>query len=165
MVFLLQQSAKYLHSTISRPTFYAKLSNRSILFQIAQGLGKQCKVRSLAVSISELVSRSESWFCPNSGRKVWNLTCSRCMSHVTSVFPKPFHSVYILICQRHIRHTIKFRVTKSGYESMHGHKYISTWKSLPCKSASINGEGQVGGPATRHGGAWRGAPTHFQPRH
>jgi hypothetical protein len=35
------------------------------------------------------------------------------------------------------RHTTKFRLMKRGYETIHGHKYVSTYKHLPYKNAGI----------------------------
>jgi hypothetical protein len=35
------------------------------------------------------------------------------------------------------QHTTKFRFTKSGYETICGHKYVSTYKFLPYKNAGI----------------------------
>jgi hypothetical protein len=35
------------------------------------------------------------------------------------------------------RHTTKFHLTKRGYETMYGHKYVSTYKSLSYRNAGI----------------------------
>jgi hypothetical protein len=34
-------------------------------------------------------------------------------------------------------YTTKFRLAKRGYETFHGHKYVSTYKSLHYKNAGI----------------------------
>lgn len=51
-------------------------------------------------------------------------------------FQKLFHPRNTLICRRHVTVT-ECRLTKIWYEIIHGHKYVCTYKLLPCKDAGM----------------------------
>jgi hypothetical protein len=62
---------------------------------------------------------------------LWNRTVfakPNAFSSVPTVHPR--HTPF---CQTHDGTPQEFRLTKRGYETIHGHKYVSTYKSFPKK--------------------------------
>jgi hypothetical protein len=66
-----------------------------------------------------------------------SLRCSRFEYRPNPLFRNPFSPAVHPNLSDTWRHTTKFRLTKRGYETIHGHKYLSTYKYLPCKNAGI----------------------------
>jgi hypothetical protein len=66
----------------------------------------------------------------NNDIKFYNLSIHQCSTN-------SFHSQHTLICQTHDGTPQNLASWKGGYETIQGHKYVSTYKSLPSKNADI----------------------------